>query len=242
MFFHVTLSQGRSDSLIIESDNKISALNFFNTFSTAVVQSIKNIVYSKKHDINYTTKVNNKSTTYYKVEIFCKSKHYAKIFTLYDVMKSVTKQQLINDFKKLYIDNEPIEDVYNIIVFDSSEGVARSIDNLFQIVYEINSKTHTIELEALDYKTLIDFFRNNINGELVEIRKIVHKDKTVKKDDNDYIRYVTIKTYNSQNEISSFKLPKLNKNFNEESLEQSIKSTVLVKGKRINKLFLNYSF
>lgn len=112
--FHVTLKQGRSDSFIIEADSKNDLLSFFQSVSTAVVTSIKKIVFSKDLNINYAPKIPFDEPFYREVLIFAKSATKAKVFKIYFVKKTVTKDILFNQFKKLNIEDEKIIDIYNI--------------------------------------------------------------------------------------------------------------------------------
>ena len=117
-WFHVTLSLGRSDSLILEADSKSDILTFFNSVSVAVVSSIKKIVYSKEVNVNHIQKVITKELYYKKIIVCAKSKTKAKMFELYNIKKTITKDIILTQFKKLNIDNEPIEDIYNVLFID----------------------------------------------------------------------------------------------------------------------------
>lgn len=111
------MNQGRSDTFIAESNSKYDLLNFLKTCSTATVTSIKEIVYSKEYGINFVKQTVNKEDYYKKIKVHAISKTKAKVFTLYFVKKSITKEQLLKNFKKLYIDDEQITDIANIIFY-----------------------------------------------------------------------------------------------------------------------------
>lgn len=239
--FHLTLTQGRSDSLCIESSSKDKVLNFFKTVSTAIVSNIKEILYSKDLNINYTPTTFIPTDFYQKIEVFCATSQNARVYTLYNVKKSVTLQQLKKDLRKLYIDGQEIIEIYNVLVYEHTEGVARLNSNLYQFVYKFNSKTNYVDLEAKNWRTAKEFFDKTINGELYEIRKYVHRDDTVKKDDKNYVNYVRVKLYADINSLS-FKIPKLKKNLSDEVLERNLKDVVTIDGKTPKKASLNYSF
>lgn len=112
--FHATIKQGRSDSLTLEADNKSDILTFFNAVSTAVVSSIKKIVFTKDLSSSSLNVPFVSSPFYSEVLVFAKSKTKSKVFRLYFVNKIVTKDILFNQFLKLYIDDEKIIDIYNI--------------------------------------------------------------------------------------------------------------------------------
>lgn len=127
MWFQITLTQGRADSIFLEADNKNDVLTFFDTVSTAVVTSIKRIVFSKKYNVNYIDKIPNSEPTYKEVLVFAKSKTYSKVFRLYNVKRSITEEQLLKSFEKLNILNEKINDIYNI-QFVAKEGFSPMLD------------------------------------------------------------------------------------------------------------------
>lgn len=114
MFFHVTLSQGRSDSTILESSSQNDVIQFYKLVSTAVLSSIKKIVYSKDLDINYSNPIVNIEDTYSQLLVFCKSKTQAKVVNLYNVKKTIKEKEILASIKTLTINGEKIEDVYNI--------------------------------------------------------------------------------------------------------------------------------
>lgn len=93
----------------------------------------------------------------------------------------------------------------------------------FQLVYSINSKTQTIELFADTYDKIKDMFDILFVGVLLEIREIVHEDKTIIKDDKDYIHSANIKVFSSDRKFfNSFKIPKLKKNITDIQLENLV--------------------
>lgn len=93
----------------------------------------------------------------------------------------------------------------------------------FQVVYSINSKTQTIELFADTYDKIKDMFDILFVGVLLEIREIVHEDKTIIKDDKDYIHSANIKVFSSDRKFfNSFKIPKLKKNITDIQLENLV--------------------
>uniref|UniRef100_UPI0040478318 hypothetical protein n=1 Tax=Aliarcobacter sp. TaxID=2321116 RepID=UPI0040478318 len=112
--YHVTLNQGRADSLTLEMDSKNDVLSFFNNVSTAIVSSIKQIVYSKELGINFVSRTISKEPYFSKILVTAKSKTKAKVFTLYYVKQSIKDEQILKSFQKLYIDDEIITDIYNI--------------------------------------------------------------------------------------------------------------------------------
>ena len=97
MIYHITTSQGRSDTFYLESSSKSKVLTFLNSVSTAVVRNIKEVVFSKKYNINYIEKEFVPSKTYYKVIVFALTKNYADTITLYNVKKTVTKDIIEKD-------------------------------------------------------------------------------------------------------------------------------------------------
>lgn len=100
--------------------------------------------------------------------------------------------------------------------------------NKFQLVFKLESKTHHIELEADTYQSCRDIFDTLFCGELVEIRKILHTDNTIKKDDGDYYKYAKVAIKKDSNFYQSLRIPKIKKsNPLNESL---VKSTLTLEG------------
>ena len=116
--YYVTLSQGRSDNVYLEADNKSDILTLLGAMSTAIVSSIKQIVYSKEYGINYVPTLFQQSAFFSKVLVLASSKTKAKTLTFYHFKKSYDKAILLNDIQKLYIDDEPIQDIINILEFE----------------------------------------------------------------------------------------------------------------------------
>lgn len=116
--YHVTMTMGRADTFTLEADSKTDVLTFLNSVSEAVVSSIKKLVFSQKYNINYVKQFFTYEPYFTKVLVFAKSETKAQVFTLYYVKKTVTKEIIYNQFKQLYISNEKITDIYNVVFFD----------------------------------------------------------------------------------------------------------------------------
>lgn len=243
MFFHITMSQGRADTFYLESSSKSKVLSFLTTLSTAIVRNIKEVVYSKNYNVNYVSKSPFvESLAYHKVIIFAYSKNYSKQFTLYNVKKSITQEQLETAYKKLFIINEPIIGFYDISFYNEI-AKDENIDFLYQVQYQRNSKTYVEEFYSDSYQKVKDFFESTIDGELLEIRKYVHLDTTVKKDEGDYVKRCSFYIYDDKYQFSSF-VPKLNKNFKPEIFKDLIVQNLTLNNKNIDrdkiKLTLKY--
>lgn len=233
MLFHVTCSQGRADSLYYESTSKTKILTMLNTLSTAIVRNIKEVVYSKAYNINYVEVPFVPVPTYHKVVILASSKSYAKTFTLYNVKRTVTKELLEIEYKKLFINDEPITDFFDI-QFYTNPSLVKNYDNLYQVQYKKDSKTYLEDFYSDDYRKVKNFFEKIIGGELTEIRKFVHHDSTVKKDDGDYVKRVSLFISKDGGAVSTF-VPKVNKNINHNVLLDSLQNTLLFQNKPIKK-------
>lgn len=83
----------------------------------------------------------------------------------------------------------------------------------FQCVYKLQSKTHHIILDGLNEQSVRDFFQSYIVGDLIEIRKIVHTDNTIKKDDGDYYGYAKVQLRYGESCFQSFRVPKIRKTY-----------------------------
>lgn len=241
MIYHITLSQGRSDTIYLESSSKSKILTLLNTISTAVVRNIKELVYSKDYNINYVSKPFEPSPTYHKVIIFALTENYADTITLYNVKKTVTKELLQKQFKKLMINNEPIIDFFDIQFYN--EGVSpTSYDNLFQVQYKRNSKTYVEKFYSDSWLKVKDVAESIIDGEITEIRKFVHYDSTVRKDDvKDYHKSVYCNITNNE-AYSKFSLPKVKKSVDYKQLISLLKLNLKFKGKSITNEEIKLSY
>lgn len=233
MTYHISLAQGRTDTIYLESSSKSKVLSFLNTVSTAVVRNIKELVYSKDYNINYTPKPFEPTQTYHKVIVFALTQNYADTITLYNVKRTVTKELLQKQFKKLYINNEPIIDFFDIQFYN--EGVSpTSYDNMYQVQYKRNSKTYTENFYSDSWLKVKDVAESIIDGEITEVRKFVHYDSTVKKDDvTDYHKSVYCSITNNE-AYSKFSLPKVKKSVGHTQLLELIKGNIKFKGKSIS--------
>jgi len=238
--YHLTLSQGRADTIYLEADSKNKILNLFNTLSTAVVRNIKKVVYSKAFNINYTEKPYVRVPVYHKVEIFALSKSYSQTFTVFNVKRSVTKEMLETEYKKLLINDEPIIDFFSIVFFRTPDNVL-DYRNLYQVQYKRDSKTHTENYYANDYRTVKEIFENTIGGELLEIRKFEYYSSSIVKDDGNYHKAVNLFVTNDDASMS-IKLPKVKKNLSHYDILNLVQTNLTFNGKKIdiNKIRATY--
>lgn len=227
MFFHVTLSQGRADTFYLESKNKNSVLSFLNSVSTSIVRNLKEIVFSKRFHTNYTLINDDSSLSYYKVVIVAYSESFAKTFILYNVKRSITQEILEKEYKKLFINDEKIIGFYDIQFYNEVSNTD-TIDNLFQVQYSKDSKTYVADFYSDNWRNVKDFFTTVMCGELLEIRKYVYQDTTIKKDDGDYIKRVSVYISNDDSKVS-FSLPKVKSNLTHKDLNTLIKTKLVFK-------------
>ncbi len=239
--FHVTLSQGRADTLYLHSTSKSKVLNFLNSVSTAIVRNIKEVVYSKTYNVNYSFKPPFvPSAVFHKVIIFAYSKSYSQQFTLYNVKKSITQEYLETEYKKMFINDELITGFFDIS-FYNEVAKTENIDRLFQVQYKRDSKTYTEDFYSDSYDKVKDFFENVIDGELIEIRKYVHLDTTVKKDDADYVKRVSMYVDGKDTKMLS-SLPKIKKDIPHDALLNLIVDNLNVNNLPIDKQSIRLTY
>lgn len=102
----------------------------------------------------------------------------------------------------------------------------------YQLQYANQSKTHTSNIETANYQNARNLFDDLFDGELLEIREFQHENKTIKKDDGDYIKYKSI-FYRGENGVySSFKIPKVKKNITDDFILSLFSSTVKILNKK----------
>lgn len=239
--FHVTSSQGRADTFYLHATSKNKILNFLNAVSTAVVRNIKEVVYSKTYDINHFYSPSFvPSDTFHKVVIFAYSKNYSESFTLYSVKKTVTKEFLERQYKKLYILDQPIMGFYSIN-FYGEVAKDENIDYLYQVQYKRNSKTYTEQFYSDSYLKVKEFFENCIDGELVEIRKYVHLDTTVVEDDGNYRKRMSLYTSDDTHFFSA-SIPKIRKSLSDSQIKDLIQQNLNYYNKNIDLDSLKLTF
>jgi len=240
--FHSTLSLGRSDTVIAECSSYTVLLDFFKRTSKAVVRNIKEIVFSKDFNINYISKDFTPGETYSKVIVQALTKSYSDTYILFNIKRSITEEDLQTEFKKLFINDEPIEDFVSITFYDKGDSPI-NYKNMYQIQYKRNSKTYIENFYGKDWESIYSVADKLIDGEITEIRKFVHYDDNIKKDDGvGYFKSVTALLY-SDDGYRSLKIPKVDISISHDQLSEDISNTFKVFGKSINKdeLKLKYS-
>ena len=221
MIYHVTSSQGRADTFYLQSTSKTKILSFLNAVSTAIVRNIKEVVYSKTYNINYVSKPPFvPSAVFHKVVIFAYSTNYSQQFTLYNVKKSITQEYLETEYKKMYINDELITGFFDISFYDEV-AKTENIDRLYQVQYKRDSKTYTEDFYSDSVDKVKDFFENVIDGELIEIRKYVHLDTTVVKDDGDYRKRMSLYVSDDSYYFSA-SIPKIKKSLTDSQIKDLI--------------------
>jgi hypothetical protein len=76
------------------------------------------IVYSKEYGINYVPTIFALVPFFSKVQILAQSKTKARTLTFYHFKKNYDRKTLLKDIQKLYIDDEPITDIINILEYE----------------------------------------------------------------------------------------------------------------------------
>lgn len=113
-YYHVTVTQGRADTLLLEATSSSDIKSLFSALSTVVVTNIKKIVFSKKLNINYVSKSFLNEPFYHTVLVFVKTQNYADVIRLFNVRKTVTDSDILSNVKQLTVNGENILDIYNI--------------------------------------------------------------------------------------------------------------------------------
>ncbi|BFU77180.1 hypothetical protein ALC152_03950 [Arcobacter sp. 15-2] len=238
--FHFSTSFGRGDSVTVESSSKSKLLTFLTTYSDAVVRNIKEIVFSKDYNINYTPTPYVASNTYDKVIVQALTQNYSQTFILFDIKISITEDILKQQFLKLYIKDEPIID-FNSIQFYNKGGSPIDITNLYQVQYKRNGKTRLASFYSSNWETIKDVAKTIIDGEITEIRKYIHHDTSNKKDDNNSFKSVNI--YMSKNDkYRSFKIPYVKHSYNHQSFLSDVHDTFLIDGTKVDNEDIKMTF
>jgi hypothetical protein len=176
MIFHITTRFGRSDTFHVEAISLSSLLGFFQTFSHAVVANVKEVMFSKEFNVNYVQKNYVQSDVWQRVYIHALSENKAKTFTLYNIKRTVTQEMIVDQFKKLYIEDEPIIDFSSIIFYEEGSSPI-DIHNLYQVQYKRRNKTCVESFHAPSWQVAYEVAEELIDGEITEVRKYVHHDE-----------------------------------------------------------------
>lgn len=241
MIYHVTSSQGRADTFYLHATSKSKILSFLNSVSTAIVRNIKEVVYSKTYNINYVSKPPFiPSAVFHKVVIFAYSANYSQQFTLYNVKKTITQEFLETEYKKMYINDELIIGFFDIS-FYNEVAKTENIDRLYQVQYKRDSKTYTEDFYSDSPDKVKEFFENVIDGELIEIRKYVHLDTTVIKDDGDYRKRMSLYVADDSHYFSA-SVPKIKKSLSDTQIKDLIKQNLNIYNKNIDLDIIKLTF
>ncbi len=102
----------------------------------------------------------------------------------------------------------------------------------FQVQLKKGTKTITENVEANDYKDVLEYYYKLSTCEVIEIREWLEKKNTIKKDDGDYVSYITC-TISSQDSVpQKIKIPKVRSNIDDNELDNFIKNSLLINGKK----------
>lgn len=242
--FHLNLKYNRSDSMIVEAVSLDSLKQFYNRVSLSILQNVKKIVYSKKYNINYTPYNFVPTGRYKKVIVFASSLNYTEIFTLFHVKKTITEEQLINDFKNLYIKDEQIIDIIDVQFFEMEGNLSPTdIKNKHQVQYQIGGKTFVEDFYSKDYQTLLSVVKSIIDGEITEIRSYLHFDNSIKTDNpTNCYSSVSINLYD-ENIKHSFKITNVKHTISHDELLTLVQQTFKLDGKTVDlsKMIVRYN-
>jgi len=103
---------------------------------------------------------------------------------------------------------------------------------LFQVQLKKGTKTITENVEANDYKDVLEYYYKLSTCEVIEIREWLEKKNTIKKDDGDYIDSVSIVIKNNFKDSSRFRLPKVKRNISDKDLDNIIQTSLTVENKK----------
>lgn len=123
--FHVTMTQGRSDTFYVECSSSPILKNVLNEISTANVDNIKEIVLSENFKINDLPSYEF-DDFYFELNVFCSSKNYSKIIKLPYIKKNLSNEFIIKSIKRnVLINDEPI---INVVCLNRVEGLPDALE------------------------------------------------------------------------------------------------------------------
>lgn len=238
--YHVTTQCGRMDSFFLEADNHNDIVNLIENISEADIINVKKIIYSKVYKINTTESLSRipvNEDSIYKWSWICYSNSYTKQIDLYNLKPTTTKKE-IEEFLK----TQSIRDEYIVGFYDDFKIEFKDInlfdDNLYQVVYKLNSRTYTENFYSNNIEALIKFFNKNVAGELVEIREYKLTNMSTKLDDGNYHKRVSISITDDNKQTKTF-IPNVKKNKTFEEIKNSIVSFLKFNNKKIEKDKIN---
>ena len=113
----------------------------------------------------------------------------------------------------------------------------------YQILYKLNSKSSHTVMESDSFQNVKEVFNNLMVGEILEIREYLHEDKTIKKDDKNYIHSATFKISSSDKQyFNSFRVPKIKKNLEDTFLIQNVHNFIKLNNVNPDNVNLNVLF
>lgn len=232
--YHVTTQLGRMDSFFLEADNYNDIVNLLTEISEADIINIKKIIYSKKFGVNTNEIINefpNYEDSIYKWSFFCYSNNHTKQIDLYNLKPHTTREDIEKFLKTQLIVNEPIIGFYDDV---KTEFKDTSIfdENLYQVVYKLNSRTYTENFYSKNLEELKRFFNNYVAGELVEIRDFEYSGLSLKEDDGNYYKRISFKIIDTNKESLSF-IPKVKKTKDLKIIKQTILNYLKFNNKKI---------
>lgn len=232
--FHVTTQLGRMDSFFLEADNENDIVSLLENVSEADIINIKKIVYSKNYKIATNDSISiipNYEDSVYKWSWICFSNSYTKQIDLYNVKPTTTRKD-IEDFLK----TQSIRDEYIVGFYDDFKTEFKDIalydDNLYQVVYKLNSRTYTENFYSNNIQALINFFDKKIAGELVEVREYKLTNLSTKLDDGNYYKRVSLSFLDEKKQFKTF-IPNIKKNKSIDELKSFIVNYLRFNNKRI---------
>jgi hypothetical protein len=118
--FQITLNQGRTDTLYNWFTSLDNAKLFYETLSTAMITSIREVVYSKKYGINYTPLPKKITPPYYKeLSVIVGTEHYHdRHLTFRFAPKTLTLNDLVKNKHLFIVDGQRATRIVDAIIKD----------------------------------------------------------------------------------------------------------------------------
>lgn len=125
--YHVTMTQGRSDSFYVECSSVSVLKNFLNQVSTANIDNIKEVVYSKVYNVNYISKTSESSNYDFELNLLLSSANHSKILKIPFPKKDLISSNVLkSSIKNLLIDGEKI---IKIVCINRVEGLPDALES-----------------------------------------------------------------------------------------------------------------
>ena len=160
------------------------------------------------------------------------------LYQLYNLKPHTTKEDIEKFLKTQLIVDEPIIGFYDDVRTDFKDTNIFD-QNLYQVVYKYNSRTYNENFYSNNIEELKKFFEKFVSGELVEIREFEFSNLSIKEDDGNYYKRVSLKIIDNNLVFKTF-IPNIKKNKDLNLIKELIINNLRFNNKKIEADKINF--